>query len=131
MKIVVINPTYNERGNIEVLITRLRAVFATIYQHTFAQLVVDDSSPDGTGDIVRRLQKRYPDLYLLQKSNSGLGAAYIAGIHYAQNELRADSIVQIDSDLQHDPNEIPRFLEKIDQGYEYVQGHYHSQIHHK
>lgn len=120
MKIVVITPTYNERSNIAPLINGLQAIFFTIPHHSFAQLIVDDFSPDGTGDLVRSLQKQYHNLYLIQKSNEGLGAAYIAGIRYAQNELHADAIIQMDADLQHNPNILPYMVTALEQSADVV-----------
>ena len=65
MKIVVTIPTYNEKGNIEQLIKELENVFQSIKHHKMSILVVDDNSPDGTGDSVKDLMKEYGNLKLL------------------------------------------------------------------
>lgn len=124
-RVVIIVPTYNEKGNIEKLVSVLvEDIFPLLdqkYQVTI--LVVDDSSPDGTGEIVRGLKTQYPDLELLSNTKKmGLGNAYIRGMEFALTKLKAEVIFQFDADLQHDPEKIPPMLEKIDQGYDLVLG---------
>ena len=77
---IVIIPTYNEKENIENII---RAVFGL--EKVFHILVVEDNSPDGTADIVRRMQKEFPErLFMIErKGKLGLGTAYIAGFRWA------------------------------------------------
>ncbi len=90
-------------------------------------LVVDDSSPDGTGEIVEAMTKLYPQIHLLsRKGKLGLGTAYVAGFKYAL-EHDYDRILEMDADFSHDPNDIPRLLqgsEKYDVtiGSRYCQG---------
>ena len=106
MKKLVIIPTYNEKENIVNIIS---AVFAL--EDTFHILVVDDSSPDGTGDIVRNLQQKYPHtLHLsVRKIKDGLGKAYIHGFRWAlQNEY--DYIFEMDADFSHNPEDLPRLF---------------------
>ena len=102
----VVIPTYNEKDNIAALIARLRAL-AVPNLHI---LIVDDSSPDGTGDIVRQSAAEANDVQLVvrQKKN-GLGQAYIHGFQYAL-EHGATAIVQMDADFSHDPADVPRLL---------------------
>ena len=85
-------------------------------------LIVDSHSPDGTGEIAERLVKENKNVHFLDVKERGLGLAIIFGYEYALEKLNADVLMQIDADLQHDPNDIPKFLEKIDEGYNYVQG---------
>ena len=114
MKIVVVVPTYNERGTIEPLIAGLQAAFGRIPQHEGVILVVDDSSPDGTGAAVRDLQQRMPNLHLLSGRKQGLGVAYARGLQYALDELDAHAVVHMDADFSHDPAHLPQFLAAVE-----------------
>lgn len=98
---LVIIPTYNEIENIEAIV---RAVFSQEKQ--FDILVVDDSSPDGTGDIVTNLQQEFPNLFLeVRKEKSGLGTAYIHGFKWAITK-NYDYIIEMDADFSHNPNDL-------------------------
>jgi dolichol-phosphate mannosyltransferase len=98
---LVIIPTYNEKENIEAIIT---AVFSQEKQ--FDILVVDDSSPDGTSTIVTNLQKKFPNLFLeIRKEKNGLGTAYIHGFKWALNK-KYDYIIEMDADFSHNPNDL-------------------------
>lgn len=112
VKKLVIIPTYNEKENVEKIIS---AVFAL--QHDFHVLVVDDSSPDGTGDIVRSMQPKFPShLHLsVRKVKDGLGMAYIHGFRWAlQNGY--DYIFEMDADFSHNPADLPRLYEACKSG---------------
>lgn len=122
MKVVVINPTYNEKENIGSLIEEEQKVFKKIHDHEMHTLVVDDSSPDETHKIVQEKMKKYKNLHLVIGGKQGLGMAYIRGMDYAINQLGADVFFEMDADFSHDPEKIPEFLEKIDQGYDFVIG---------
>ena len=100
---IVIIPTYNERENIENII---RAVFGL--EHGFHILVVEDGSPDGTANIVRELQKEFPErLHMIERSGKlGLGTAYIAGFKWAL-EREYEYIFEMDADFSHNPNDLP------------------------
>lgn len=102
---VVIIPTYNEKENVENIV---RAVLAL--EHGFHILIIDDGSPDGTAEIVKRLQKEeFPDeLHLVERTvKLGLGTAYIAGFKWAI-EHGYDFIFEMDADFSHDPKDLPR-----------------------
>lgn len=104
MKKLVIIPTYNEKENISAII---RAVMAL--EQEFHVLVVDDSSPDGTAEIVRTLQKDFPEyLHLsVRKNKDGLGKAYLHGFQWAlQNGY--DYIFEMDADFSHNPADLPK-----------------------
>lgn len=104
MKKLVIIPTYNEKENIDAII---RAVMALEQQ--FHVLVVDDSSPDGTAEIVRALQKDFPEyLHLsVRKNKDGLGKAYLHGFQWAlQNGY--DYVFEMDADFSHNPADLPK-----------------------
>lgn len=123
MKVVVIPATYNEKGNIERLIKILEEeVFPVIENHEMHILVADDNSPDGTGDIVKKLMKKWKNLQLNSGDKKGLGAAYLRAMTYAIEKMNADIVFEIDADLSHDPRDIPRFLKKMDGGYDMVVG---------
>lgn len=121
MKTVIIIPTYNECENIEHLIAALMEQFAGM-SHEMHVLVVDDSSPDGTAEVVRALQLRFPNVHLLHGQKMGLGAAYIRGMTHALNALGADAVFEMDADLSHRPEDVPRLLAKIEQGADFVIG---------
>ena len=107
MKKLVIIPTYNEKENIEAII---KAVFQL--GQDFHILIVDDSSPDGTADLVKNLQKEFSDsLHLsIRKNKDGLGKAYLHGFQWAlQNGY--DYIFEMDADFSHNPQDLPRLFE--------------------
>jgi len=127
MNITVITASYNEKGNIERLITVLEEeIFPKIKNHKINILVADDNSPDGTGEIVKKLMGKWKNLYITQGPKMGLGAAYIRAMSYAVEKLNADLMFEIDADLQHDPHKIPQFIEKIEQGSDMVVGNRYS-----
>lgn len=101
---IVIIPTYNEKENVENII---RAVFGL--EKEFHILIIDDGSPDGTADIVRRLQKEFPErLFMVErKGKLGLGTAYICGFKWAI-EHKYDFIFEMDADFSHNPNDLPK-----------------------
>jgi dolichol-phosphate mannosyltransferase len=106
MGISVIIPTYNERENIGPL---TREIFTAIPDSRV--LIVDDNSPDGTGDEVRRHQREYPNLHVLSRSGKlGFGSAYLAGFAEALNDPFTDTVVMMDADLSHDPRYLPKMI---------------------
>src|SRR5258708_22434866 len=122
-KAVVIIPTYNERENIQKVVPILENVFESIKNWDLNILIVDDSSPDKTADIVRELQKKYKNLELLvNQKKAGLGTAYLKGMAKAFGDLKADVVFEFDADLSHDPQRLPTFFPKLDEGYDMVIG---------
>jgi dolichol-phosphate mannosyltransferase len=104
-RVLVVIPTYNEAENLEPVIARLRTAVPEA-----DVLVVDDGSPDGTGDIADRLAAADPSVHVLHRSHkAGLGAAYIAGFRWALAD-GYDVAVEMDSDGSHAPEELPRLL---------------------
>lgn len=102
----VVLPTYNERANIERMISTL----FSLHIANLHVLVVDDSSPDGTAEAIRTLQAKYPQLHLVvRKKKEGLGQAYIHGFRTAR-EQGATAIIQMDADFSHNPSDVPRLL---------------------
>lgn len=123
MKIVVILPTYNEKENIIKLIPLLiEQIFPKVKNHEMSLLVVDDYSPDGTSQEVKEFMKKWKNVELLNGAKNGLGAAYVRGMHYAMDTLKADAIMEFDADFQHDPNDIPHLIEAMDKGADQVIG---------
>jgi dolichol-phosphate mannosyltransferase len=105
----LILPTYNEAENIEPLVRALLAQLASAgLEHTI--LVVDDSSPDGTGAIADRIAAELPQLRVLHRpQKQGLGRAYLAGFGVALAD-GAELILEMDSDFSHDPEDVPRLI---------------------
>ncbi|MHA1280519.1 MAG: glycosyltransferase, partial [Candidatus Helarchaeota archaeon] len=107
MKILVIIPTYNESQNIEKLI---QAIFEQNIDG-LEILIIDDNSPDGTGDIVENICRTEPRLHLMRREEKlGLGTAYVAGFKYAL-ERDYDLIIEMDADFSHDPKSLHDFIE--------------------
>lgn len=128
MKVVIIIPTYNEKGNIDRLVEILENdIFPKIKNHDMNILVADDNSPDGTSDEVKNLMKKYKNLDLNTGEKHGLGAAYVRAMTYAIEKMNAEVMFEMDADLSHDPEKIPDFLKKIDEGYDFVIGTRYSQ----
>ena len=103
----VVVPTYNERDNIEPLVTRL---FAAVDRSRYDLIVVDDNSPDGTAEQVARFHDSYPVRCLTRASERGLATAVIAGMKAATGEL----ILSMDADLSHPPEAIPAIIRAMD-----------------
>lgn len=121
-RVVVVAPTFNERGSIEKVVKLILAQNGKIAGFDIHVLIVDSHSPDGTGEIAKKLVAKNPKVHFLDVTERGLGLAIVKGYDYALKKLNADVLMQIDADLQHDPNDIPKFLEKIQEGFNYIQG---------
>ena len=108
--VCVVVPTYNERENLAALVEAVRAELdGAAPDHTI--LVVDDSSPDGTGELADTLAKADPHVRVLHRPEKrGLGPAYIAAFRHAL-DAGAEFIVEMDADFSHDPSYLPRMLE--------------------
>jgi dolichol-phosphate mannosyltransferase len=117
VRVLVIVPTYNELENIA------RVVEATAASMPDAEmLVVDDGSPDGTGDRVEELRGQRPNLHLLRRDGkSGLGSAYRAGFRWGLDR-GYDVMVEMDADLSHDPSALPDLLAPLEEGHEVAIG---------
>ena len=111
MKRVIIIPTYNERENIVAMIKRVMSL-----ELHFDLLIVDDSSPDGTAELVRQEQQNYSErLHLIERSGKlGLGTAYIAGFKYAIAH-GYDRIFEMDCDFSHNPDDLMRLDSSLDE----------------
>lgn len=119
---VIVLPTYNEAKNIAEMLQKISQVTEKIHNWSIHVLVVDSKSPDQTADIVQKLQKKYNNLSLLKTEKEGLGKAYIRGFDHAIQTMNPYILFEMDSDLSHDPNDIPKFLKKIEEGADFVVG---------
>ncbi len=118
MRTAIVIPTYNERENVGTLIPRLFDLGVP----DLSVVVVDDSSPDGTADAVRELARRYPTLYLISRPRKeGLGPAYRSGFRFVL-EAGAETIIQMDADLSHPPEDVPRLVTAVETGAELAVG---------
>ena len=101
---LVIVPTYNERDN-------LASIVEALGQLSVDLLVVDDNSPDGTGDLADKLSEKHQFVHILHRQQkNGLGRAYCAGFEWAL-ERDYEFVFEMDGDFSHDPTDIPRFIE--------------------
>ena len=107
--VLVIVPTYDERENLRPITERLFAAVPSVHL-----LVVDDGSPDGTGQLADELAAADPRVHVLHRSEkAGLGAAYIAGFTWARQH-GYDVVVEMDADGSHSPEQLPRLLSALE-----------------
>ncbi len=112
----LILPTYNEAENIEAIVAAAGEVLAGAAPDAFRILIVDDGSPDGTGDIADRLAAEHDWLRVLHRtSKGGIGPAYLAGFRYALDHGAAYAM-EMDSDFSHDPADLARLLDAVRDG---------------
>lgn len=118
MKISIILPIYNEKDNIEILYNQLKKVLLS-EKYEYEIIAIDDGSKDGSLNILKNIANKDPKFKLIGFfHNFGQTAAMSAGIKMANGDV----IIPMDADLQNDPDDIPRFLEKINEGYDVVSG---------
>jgi len=119
VSVAVVLPTYCEAENIESLIHEIQELKLDL---TIA--VIDDSSPDGTADIVKNLQKKYGNIHLVSRPEKlGLGTAITAGLRYMLKlRNQPDYIIAMDADYSHNPQDIPRLVDVAQTGYDLVIG---------
>ena len=114
----VIIPTYNEKADIGRLIPIVLKKGPNL-----KVLVVDDNSPDGTGALVADMARSNERIFLLSRSEKlGLGSAYVKGFKWVLANGNSDYIFEMDADFSHNPDRIPDFIAKMDQGYDLVLG---------
>jgi dolichol-phosphate mannosyltransferase len=115
MKILIIVPTYNEAKNMKPLINE---IFNLIPKSKV--LVIDDNSPDGTGKIVEKMKSKDRRIFVLHRERKlGLGSACAEGFRYGMR-IGYDLFITMDADFSHDPKDLPKFIEKINEGYDVV-----------
>jgi dolichol-phosphate mannosyltransferase len=118
MRATVCLPTYNERENLPPMIEALRRLL----REGDRVLVIDDNSPDGTGEIADALAAAHPFVAVLHRQHKeGLGRAYIAGFHRALAD-GAELVLEMDCDFSHDPADVPRLIEAAENGADLVLG---------
>jgi dolichol-phosphate mannosyltransferase len=106
-------PTFNEAGNIEAIVAAAVAQLEVCAEQGFRVLIVDDSSPDGTGELADNLASTYEQVEVLHREKrEGLGPAYLAGFHRALG-AGAGYVFQMDADFSHDPADLGRLLAAI------------------
>ena len=116
-RVLIVMPTYNERQNIEIMAGRIRESTPDA-----DLLVVDDNSPDGTGDLAEKLAEADPHVHVMHRTEkAGLGKAYLAGFTWAL-ERGYDVIVEMDADGSHRPEDLPRLLAAVADGADGVIG---------
>jgi len=119
----VIVPTYNEKENLPTLVDEINKVFVD-GKIIGEVVIIDDNSPDGTGQLAEQLKEKYKFLKVIHRpSKLGLGSAYREGFRAAESKL----LFTMDADLSHDPSYIPRFIEKAEHadvvvGSRYIEG---------
>ena len=117
LKTLIILPTYNEKENIEALVEQILA------RGPYDILIVDDNSPDGTGEIADRLaEKQINRVHVLhRKEKEGLGKAYVAGFKWGL-QRDYDVLFEMDADFSHNPSHLSQFVREIEQGADLVLG---------
>jgi dolichol-phosphate mannosyltransferase len=119
----VIVPTYNEKENLPILIDKINRVFAD-GKINGEVVIIDDNSPDGTGQLAEQLKKKYKFLRVVRRpSKLGLGSAYRESFRASESKL----LITMDADLSHDPAYIPQFIERAEHadvvvGSRYIEG---------
>jgi len=117
VRVVTIIPTYNEIQSLPLTVSRLRKSVPEA-----DVLVVDDNSPDGTGELADRMAAEDPAIHVLhRRGKEGLGAAYVAGFRWGL-EQGYDALVEMDADGSHQPEELPRLLGELERGADMVKG---------
>jgi len=119
VRAVVCVPTYNERENLEPLVRALGEVLDTAQDRV---LVIDDGSPDGTGELADGLAQELPWVSVLHRTaKEGIGRAYLAGFARALAS-GAELVLEMDCDFSHDPRDVPRLLAATEDGADVVLG---------
>ncbi len=116
--VTVVVPVYNEEESIPELYTQLTQVLSRL-DRSYEILLIDDGSKDRSFELLKELNERDKHVRVIRfRRNFGQTAAFAAGFEHA----RGDVVITIDADLQNDPNDIPKLLEKMDEGYDIVSG---------
>lgn len=122
MRLVVNIPTYNEKENVEDIVKAVLAQTKKIPGVDLHVLVSDSHSPDGTGEVVKRLSRSNSKVHYLDVKQMGLGIGIVKGHRFAIDRLKADVLAQMDGDMSHDPSTLPLMLKHINEGYDLIIG---------
>lgn len=122
MRLVVNVPTFNERENIEEVIKKILKESKNLPGVDLHVLVSDSNSPDGTGQIVKKISSSNPRVHYLNVREMGLGVGVYKGHRFAIDRLKADVLAQMDGDLSHDPATLPQMYSYIKKGFSLVNG---------
>lgn len=107
---LVVIPTYNEIDNIEKMIETMFSLYPEIHL-----LIIEDGSPDGTAEVVKRLQSKFPNLHMIERTGKqGLGTAYITGFKWAL-EREYQFVMEMDCDFSHDPKQVKLLREAAEE----------------
>src|SRR5260370_18959734 len=113
--VTVLLPTYNEGENVRGLLQAILDQKEAMGAQQLDSVVVDASSPDGTGEVVRAFAADHAEVRLLTRDGPrGLGNAYKDGMRFALEKTAPEVIVEMDADWSHDPRDLPRFIEALD-----------------
>jgi len=119
---IVLIPTYNEAKNIKLIIERTFSI-----DHNLSILVIDDNSPDGTAQIVKSMQGDRPNLKILVRyQDRGFAKSYLDGFKHVLATNHYDTVITMDADFSHDPQEIPHLIKLLDQGADVALGSRHT-----
>jgi dolichol-phosphate mannosyltransferase len=115
---LIVTPTYNERVNLPLFVERLRSVAPRVQV-----LIVDDASPDGTGQLAEELASKDPLIHVRHRAGKlGLGTAYVEAFTWALEQERYDYVFEMDADLSHDPAHLPAMFHALRAGSDVVIG---------
>lgn len=121
-RVLIIIPTYNEVDNVLHLVEEVNSIAVKLRLYDFEILFVDDNSPDGTAEEVKRLKKQFKNVSLSSGQKKGIGRAYLRGFKYALKRRDLEIIVLMDADLSHGPLDIPALIHAIEEGADYAIG---------
>ncbi len=120
VKVVILIPTYNEKENITRLLKEIIARTNKLKKYSFKILIVDDNSPDGTGDLVKKFRSQHRNVYLLSHKKEGLGKAMVRGYRFTLKKLHPDVVVTNEADFGFSFSLLPKMLKKIAEGFDVV-----------
>lgn len=121
-KIVIVMPAWNEAENIKKMISVLNEEEFPKIKADMNLLIVDNHSKDGTDKIVEEASKKHGNIHIIQQDKPGLGWAYVRGMQYAMEELKADAILEMDADFQHPPRFVKPMVDAYLDGADYAIG---------
>ncbi len=122
MRLVVTIPTYNEKENIEEVIKKVLSIGKKLQGIDLHILISDSHSPDGTGEVVKKIMRTNPKVHFLDVKEIGLGIGIVKGHRFAIDRLGADLLAQMDGDMSHDPTALIEMIKNIEEGSDLIIG---------